>query len=275
MNPHAPTRLRCVAQSGTTHNSEPTERLRFGSSQLRGTKERGSLSYHCLMIRASVVLAAALCVGASLAGCSTAPKSTASTSSVPATSAVPATPGSSRAPGASTNPVVKVTSVTAIKQPKSPGTAKKTTPAERVTFTVSPVVRLLSCNVGAASFGRSSWVCRNQGRDTDQLLSIRYCVSGRRRGAGGYLRRHPLGRPSGVSRHLSQLQPKARTAGANQSMRLDLGPIRPPPFVVAQFRSTGEEVVTRDYPGADEEEIGDPRRGDEADQLLGVGHSAA
>jgi len=122
--------------------------LRFGPSRipLRRVKARRSLSYDCWMIRASLVLAAAVCVGASLAGCSTTPKSTASTSSVPAASGPPATPGSSHAPGGSSNLVVKVTSVTAIKQPKNPLSAKKTTPAERVTFTVSPVVQPLSCN---------------------------------------------------------------------------------------------------------------------------------
>jgi hypothetical protein len=43
--------------------------------------------------------------------------------------------------------MVKVTSVTAIKQPKNPLTAKKFTPAERVTFTISSVEQPLSCNV--------------------------------------------------------------------------------------------------------------------------------
>ena len=97
--------------------------------------------YHCSVIRALVVLAAVLGVGVSLTGCSsTAPKAT--------------TGHRSHSPAAAKSPVVRVSSVTAVLEPKSPLSAKKVTPTERVNFTVSPVDGLLSCRVDVLRSGQ-------------------------------------------------------------------------------------------------------------------------
>lgn len=50
--------------------------------------------------------------------------------------------------------MVTVTSVSAVVQPKSPLTAKKGTPAERVSFTVSSVHGTLSCRVDVLRSGQ-------------------------------------------------------------------------------------------------------------------------
>jgi hypothetical protein len=92
------------------------------------------------VLRTLSVLAAALIVGASCAGCNSTPKSAS---------------GTSRPLAASGNLVVKVTSVTATLEPYNPQIANAGIPAEQVSFIVRSIDLPLSCTIDVLRSGRT------------------------------------------------------------------------------------------------------------------------
>ena len=112
-----------------------------------------ALSYDCSVLRASAAVVAALCVGAAFASCGGDSTATPGASGTAATSGNAAAPNATSGSESSGGAEAKVSSVSAVLQPKSPLVAKAA-PAERVTFIVSSAHRPLSCRIDVLRSGR-------------------------------------------------------------------------------------------------------------------------